>query len=104
MNFESRKHLVSYPSCIQSAMSVSFFVTFRQLKNGGHEIIVVVVFLLTDVSRRHRLQFNPNLCEEEGVRGELDPHNGLVLVLACGTLHNQQTVCGVFEQVHFRDK
>ena len=28
----------------------------------------------------------------------LDPH-GLVLVLACGTLHNQATVCGFFEQV-----
>jgi hypothetical protein len=51
------------------------------------------------VIRRHRLQYNPNLCEE-GVRGRLDPH-GLVLVLACGTLHNHQTVCGVFEQVFF---
>ncbi len=51
------------------------------------------------VIRRHRLQYNPNLCEE-GVRGRLDPH-GLVLVLACGTLHNHQTVCGVFEQVFY---
>ena len=53
-----------------------------------------------DVVRRHGLKFNPNLCDE-GVRGRLDPH-GLVVVLSCGTLHNQHTVCGVFEQVkHF---
>ena len=50
-----------------------------------------------DVVRRHGLKFNPNLCDE-GVRGRLDPH-GLVVVLTCGTLHNQHTVCGVFEQV-----
>ena len=53
--------------------------------------------MLRNVVHRHGLTFNPNLCEE-GVRGTLDPH-GLVLVLACGTLHNQHTVCGVFEQV-----
>jgi len=53
--------------------------------------------ILREVFRKHRLRCNPNLCEE-GVRGRLDPH-GLVLVLACGTLHNQATVCGVFEQV-----
>ena len=53
--------------------------------------------MLRNVVHRHSLIFNPNLCEE-GVRGTLDPH-GLVLVLACGTLHNQHTVCGVFEQV-----
>merc|ERR1719383_760557 len=53
--------------------------------------------MLKNVVRRHGLHFNPNLCEE-GVRGRLDPH-GLVLVLSCGTLHNQHTVCGVFEQV-----
>jgi len=53
--------------------------------------------MLRNVVNRHSLTFNPNLCEE-GVRGTLDPH-GLVLVLACGTLHNQHTVCGVFEQI-----
>jgi len=53
--------------------------------------------MLVGVMRRHQLQHNPNLCDE-GVRGRLNPH-GLVLVLACGTLHNQHTVCGVFEQV-----
>ena len=53
--------------------------------------------MFVQVFRRHRLRCNPNLCEE-GVKGRLDPH-GLVLVLVCGTLHNQTTVCGVFEQV-----
>lgn len=56
-----------------------------------------VCLMLVNVLKRHALHCNPNLCEE-GVRGRLDPH-GLVLVLACGTLHNQHTVCGVFEQV-----
>jgi len=53
--------------------------------------------MLVNVYRNHKLKCNPNLCEE-GVRGKLSPH-GLVMVLACGTLHNQNTVCGVFEQV-----
>ena len=53
--------------------------------------------MLVNVFRNHKLKCNPNLCEE-GVRGKLSPH-GLVMVLACGTLHNQHTVCGVFEQV-----
>jgi len=53
--------------------------------------------MLVEVFRKHKLRCNPNLCDE-GVRGRLDPH-GLVMVLACGTLHNQATVCGVFEQV-----
>ena len=54
--------------------------------------------LLVTVLRDHKLKFNPNMCEE-GVRGKLSPH-GLVMVLACGTLHNQHSVCAVFEQVH----
>ena len=53
--------------------------------------------MLVNVFRDHKLKCNPNLCEE-GVRGRLSPH-GLVMVLACGTLHNQDRVCGVFEQV-----
>jgi len=53
--------------------------------------------MLVHVFRKHKLRCNPNLCDE-GVRGRLDPH-GLVLVLACGTLHNQSNVCGFFEQV-----
>ena len=53
--------------------------------------------MLVNVFRDHKLKCNPNLCEE-GVRGRQSPH-GLVMVLACGTLHNQDRVCGVFEQV-----
>ena len=41
--------------------------------------------MLLDVIRQHKLQFNPNLCLE-GVRGKVSPH-GLMMVLACGTLH-----------------
>ena len=51
--------------------------------------------MLLDVIRQHKLHFNPNLCAE-GVRGKLSPH-GLMMVLACGTLHNQDNACGVFE-------
>ena len=58
---------------------------------------VEVSAMLVQVIRKHQLKFNPNMCEE-GVRGKVSPH-GLVIVLVCGTLHNQFTVCGVFEQV-----
>lgn len=53
--------------------------------------------MIIGVFRQHGLHCNPNLCQE-GVRGRLSPH-GLVMVVACGTLHTQQTACGVFEQV-----
>jgi len=53
--------------------------------------------MLIQVFKKHRLKCNPNMCEE-GVRGKVSPH-GLVMVLACGTLHNENNVCGVFEQV-----
>jgi len=62
------------------------------LHNAGE-----VSTMLLQVFRKHRLKCNPNMCEE-GVRGKLSPH-GLVMVLACGTLHNQHSACGVFEQV-----
>jgi len=58
---------------------------------------VEVSAMLVQVIRKHQLKFNPNMCEE-GVRGKVSPY-GLVMVLVCGTLHNQFTVCGVFEQV-----
>jgi len=53
--------------------------------------------MLLQVFKKHRLKCNPNMCDE-GVRGKLSPH-GLVMVLACGTLHSENDVCGVFEQV-----
>eukprot|EP00092_Neocalanus_flemingeri_P013951 GFUD01015048.1.p1 GENE.GFUD01015048.1~~GFUD01015048.1.p1 ORF type:complete len:350 (+),score=114.99 GFUD01015048.1:122-1171(+) len=62
------------------------------LHNAGE-----VSTMLVQVFRKYKLKCNPNICEE-GVRGKLSPH-GLVIVLACGTLHNQHTACGVFEQV-----
>jgi hypothetical protein len=83
------------------------YITIRinnitSLLHSIHYLNCFFIVVFAGVIRRHRLQYNPNLCEE-GVRGRLDPH-GLVLVLACGTLHNHQTVCGVFEQVFFSFK
>ncbi|XP_023012953.1 uncharacterized protein C3orf38 homolog [Leptinotarsa decemlineata] len=46
---------------------------------------------------QNNLFFNPNI-SPDGVQGKMDPH-GLVLILACGTLHTQGTCVGVFEQV-----
>lgn len=52
---------------------------------------------LQSVKNEHNLYFNPNF-SQEGVQGRIDPH-GLVMVLVCGTLHIQETMAGVFEQV-----
>ncbi|XP_066148057.1 uncharacterized protein C3orf38 homolog isoform X2 [Euwallacea fornicatus] len=46
---------------------------------------------------QYNLQFNPN-DSSDGIQGRIDPH-GLVMVLACGTLHVGDTCAGVFEQV-----
>ncbi len=51
---------------------------------------------LSGVTRKYGITYNPNLCRE-GVRGIIDPH-GLVIVTACGTLHNAASVCGTFHQ------
>ncbi|CAG2066915.1 unnamed protein product [Timema podura] len=55
------------------------------------------VKLLCSTCSQNRLYFNPNL-SQEGVRGRSDPH-GVVAVLACGTLHTEQTCIGMFEQM-----
>jgi hypothetical protein len=56
-----------------------------------------VVQLICDTKTQHNLYFNPNLsCE--GVQGKTERH-GLVMVLACGTLHQQDKCVGVFEQL-----
>jgi hypothetical protein len=52
--------------------------------------------VLSGIVRKYGLTYNPNLCGD-GVRGIIDPH-GLVLVTACGTLHNAASVCGTFHQ------
>jgi len=68
-------------------------VECMEVVNNSEEVST----MLLQVFRKHRLKCNPNMCEE-GVRGKVSPH-GLVMVLACGTLHNDNNVCGVFEQV-----
>ncbi len=69
-----------------------------QVQNNGVEVCSA----LHDVVRRYGLACNPNLCRD-GVRGTIDPH-GLVVVTACGTLHNAATCCGTFHQVSLQAK
>jgi hypothetical protein len=56
-----------------------------------------VVQLISDTKTQNRLYFNPNL-SDEGVKGKTNAH-GLVIVVACGTLHQQDKCVGVFEQL-----
>lgn len=57
-----------------------------------------VVNLINSFKQRHNLYFSPNLCYN-GVRGKLEAH-GLVVVVVCGTLHQSVGhVVGVFEQI-----
>lgn len=67
-------------------------VITEQIQNDPQEISN----RLFATKKRFHLFFNPNLTGE-GVRGQVDPH-GLVVVLACGTLHSNDTCVGVFEQ------
>ena len=53
--------------------------------------------ILHKTRHHYGLYFNPNLMTD-GVRGLVDPH-GLVIVLACGTLHANNTCSGIFEQM-----
>lgn len=52
---------------------------------------------ILETRQRFDFFFNPNL-SLNGVQGRMDIH-GLVLVLACGTLHTKQDCVGVFECV-----
>jgi hypothetical protein len=56
-----------------------------------------VVQMICDTKARHNLYFNLNL-SHEGVQRRIDVH-GLVMVLVCGTLHQQDRCVGVFEQL-----
>jgi len=56
-----------------------------------------IVQILYKTKYEHQLYFNPNFLSD-GVQGRRDPH-GLVMVLACGTLHSNNLCVGVFEQV-----
>lgn len=65
---------------------------FFHVRDNGDEVCTT----LGNIVRKYKLTYNPNLCSE-GVRGHIDPH-GLVVVTACGTLHNTNTCCGIFHQ------
>jgi hypothetical protein len=55
-----------------------------------------VVQMMWNTKARHDLCFIPNL-SHEGVQGRIAVH-GLIMVLVCGTLHQQDRCVGVFEQ------
>ncbi|KAL1140537.1 hypothetical protein AAG570_000467 [Ranatra chinensis] len=56
------------------------------------------VSAMRGVVRTHNLFFSPNLTKS-GVKGKFEPH-GIVLVVACGTLHRGAGDCiGIFEQL-----
>ncbi|KAF2879165.1 hypothetical protein ILUMI_27017 [Ignelater luminosus] len=74
------------------------------LFSATNEIYQVVDESTEEISRvlfktkcEHYLYFNPNFLND-GIGGRIDPH-GLVVVLACGTLHANNACVGVFEQV-----
>jgi hypothetical protein len=77
--------------CLQSA-DQSEPPEFIQVQNSGHEVCSA----LYEIAAKYRLTYNPNLCRD-GVSGAIDPH-GLVVVNACGTLHNATSCCGTFQQ------
>lgn len=64
-----------------------------EVKNSATD----VVQLIWDTKTRNNLCFNPNL-SHEGVQGRTDVH-GLVMILVCGTLHQQDKCVGIFEQL-----
>lgn len=65
----------------------------KEIENDANEIVKT----LFQTKMQHNLFFNPNLTKE-GIQGTMDPH-GLVIVMACGTLHVNNVCVGVFEQV-----
>lgn len=52
---------------------------------------------LTDLHNQNNFYFNLNETEQ-GIQGKIDPH-GLVIIMACGTIHTETVCCGVFEQM-----
>lgn len=57
----------------------------------------LVLSLLSNIRNQFNFYFNPNVTHD-GVQGRIELH-GLVLILCCGTLHNQENCVGVFESV-----
>nr|XP_022909282.1 uncharacterized protein C3orf38 homolog [Onthophagus taurus] len=68
-------------------------IAFQQSVSLPNEIVQ----LLFKAKIEHQLLFNPNI-SSEGLHGEIDPH-GLVVILACGTIHSGELCAGVFEQM-----
>lgn len=65
----------------------------EEVKNDGK----CIGNLLFKIKSEHGLFFNPNL-HTDGTRGKTDPH-GLVMIMSCGTLHINNIISGVFEQI-----
>lgn len=75
-----------------------------KMTSGIDEIVKTIdsdvnslVLELYKVKKDHGLYFYPNLLTD-GVQGRMDPH-GLVIVMACGTLHTADTCVGIFDQM-----
>ena len=67
------------------------------LSEESFEGSVLVAQRLCALVKEELLVFNPNI-SAEGVRVVSDPH-GLLLVMACGTIHHYNNCLGVFEQM-----
>lgn len=68
-------------------------VTTQQVLNNAEEVVT----LLEQTKSAHGLYFNPNI-SHVGTQGRMDVH-GLILIVACGTLHKENLCVGVFEQM-----
>jgi len=77
---------------IQASASDASQPEFITVSKSGREVHSA----LSGIARKYGLTYNPNV-SVDGVRGAIDPH-GLVVVTACGTLHNASSVCGTFHQ------
>lgn len=58
---------------------------------------MLVAQRLSALAREERLLFNPNV-SVDGVKVQVDPH-GLLVVMACGTIHQHNNCLGVFQQM-----
>ncbi|XP_071449826.1 uncharacterized protein C3orf38 homolog [Hetaerina americana] len=83
-----------WPDCSMKLQLLSEMHDSREEVQGNAS---EVVRLFLDMKSKYSVYFHPNM-SRNGVHGRKDPH-GLVLVLACGTLHKYDMCCGVFEQL-----
>jgi hypothetical protein len=82
-----------FPDCGIKINMQSPTGALEKQENGAES----VVQLLIETAIEYDLFFNPNVTSE-GIRGKMDAH-GLVMVAACGTLHQGDKCAGVFEQL-----